>query len=218
MTISVILLAGGHGSRMKCNLPKQYLELHGKPIAHYSLEMFLSMSDVQEVIVVCDPAYCHYFSSYGVKFALPGERRQDSLYNGLKAASCEWICVHDSVRPFITVEMTQRLFADGKKMGAATVGMPMKWTVKLCKENNLVQNTLDRNLVWEGQTPQFLSKTVLLSGFSHAIEHDLTVTDDVSLAEIIGHPVKLVEGAYNNIKITTPEDMIIAQELHRNFV
>lgn len=211
MTISVILLAGGSGSRMKSQLPKQFLPLNGKPIAHHSLDVFLAMPDVQEVIVVCDPAYRNYFQGYPVKFALPGERRQDSLFNGLHIASCDWICVHDAVRPFITQQMLERLFTEGKKVKAASLGMPIKWTVKLCHPDLRVQQTLNRDQLWEGQTPQFLAKEILLKGFAKAQEQNLTVTDDVSLAELINHPVSMVEGAYTNIKVTTPEDLVIAE-------
>ncbi len=211
MSISVILLAGGSGSRMKSQLPKQFMRLNGKQIAHHSLDVFLAYPDVAEVIVVCNPAFRSHFSGYPVKFALPGKRRQDSLFNGLNSATCDWICVHDSVRPFITPSMLKRLFKEGKKTGAATLGMPMKWTVKLCGDKKLVKQTLNRGQAWEGQTPQFLAKEVLLKGFAYANEHDVTVTDDVSLAELINHPVTLVEGAYNNLKITTPEDLIIAE-------
>ena len=218
MTISVILLAGGHGSRMKSDLPKQYLQLGGKPIAHHSLEIFLSMSSVHEVIVVCEPTYRNYFSDFNVKFALPGKRRQDSLYNGLQVATGQFICSHDAARPFITIDMIQRLFKAGQQTGAATVGMPMKCTIKLSDDNGHVSKTVNRELVWEGQTPQFISKGVLESGFKYALKHNLTVTDDVSLPELIKHPVKLVEGAYSNIKITTPEDLFVAQQLHKNLI
>ncbi len=218
MSVSVILLAGGRGSRMKSTLPKQYHELNGKPIAHYSLDTFLSMDDVHEVIVVCDPTYHNYFSRYPVKFALPGERRQDSLYNGLQLASCPWVCSHDAARPFITSPMLERLFKAGKNVGAATLGMPMKWTVKRSTHDGHVDQTLERDLLWEAQTPQLISKDVLHKGFNHAIEHNLTVTDDVALAELVKHRVKLVEGAYHNLKITTPEDLSIAQQLHQDLV
>ncbi|MCH9609643.1 MAG: 2-C-methyl-D-erythritol 4-phosphate cytidylyltransferase [Chlamydiales bacterium] len=210
MSVSVILLAGGKGSRMKSQLPKQFIELGGKPIAYHSLEIFLSNPTVHEVIVVCDPIYHSYFSSYPVKFAKPGKRRQDSLFNGLKIATHKWICIHDSVRPFITQKMLKRLFKAGKEGGAATLGVPMKWTVKVCDASKRVEKTLNRDHLWEAQTPQLISKGVLKAGFEYAIEHNVTATDDVSLVELIDHPVQMVEGAYNNLKITTPEDLAIA--------
>lgn len=213
--ISLILLAGGKGLRMGTALPKQFLTLHKKPIAHYSLEAFLSYPEIQEVVVVCDPAYRHFFSSYPVKFALPGERRQDSVYHGFQMTSehSHWLCIHDAARPFVEHKMIERLIGEGKKVGAATVGMPIKYTVKLAKEPLLVDYTLNREQVWEIQTPQFLRRDILHQGFQIAHERQLTVTDDVAFAELLAHPVKLVEGSHSNLKITTREDLIVAEQL-----
>ncbi len=214
MSISLIFLAGGVGSRMKSRTPKQFLKLKKQPIAHHSLEIFLKHPDIKEVIVVCDSNYHHYFSDYPVKFAPPGKRRQDSVYNGFQLTTADWICVHDSARPFITENMLETLFQEGKSVGAAVIGMPMKATIKEGCDNNLVKRTLPREQIWEIQTPQFLARSVLEKGFSHAREHKLTVTDDVSLAELVEHPVKLVKGCERNLKITTPEDLIIAQQIY----
>ncbi len=211
--LSVILLAGGKGLRMGSAVPKQFLLLKSKPIACYSLEVFLSLPEVNEVIVVCAPEFQSIFSSYPVKFAIPGERRQDSVFNGLREVTSNgsWVCVHDGARPFINREMIQRLFTVGKQIGAATVGMPVKCTVKQCAEENFVGSTLVREQIWEIQTPQLLSRHLMEQGFQIAKERQLTVTDDVSLAELIPHPVKLVEGSYSNLKITTHEDLMIAE-------
>jgi 2-C-methyl-D-erythritol 4-phosphate cytidylyltransferase len=207
MNISAILLAGGKGSRMGSPLPKQYLPLGEKPIACHSLEVFLSHPAIMEVIVVCAPEYRSFFSKYDVLFANPGIRRQDSLFNGLKSASHEWICVHDAARPYLTSELLTRMIGEGKEIGAATLAMPVKNTLKECDRDGFVRSTPDRDYIWEVQTPQLLAKEILLKGFAYADEHHLTVTDDVSLAELINHPVKLVSGSYQNIKITTPEDL-----------
>lgn len=214
-SISVVLLAGGKGMRMGTSLPKQFLSLKGKPIACHSLEIFLSHPNVKEVVVVCDPSYYSYFSAYPVRFALPGERRQDSLWNGMHALSenAKWVCVHDAARPFISHEMLSRLIQEGINTGAATVGMPSKVTVKISSEKNFVEQTLDRRFVWEIQTPQLVAKSLLLQGFELANRQNTTVTDDVSLAELVGHPVKLVLGSYENLKITTPEDLVISESL-----
>ena len=213
--ISVVLLAGGKGMRMGLSTPKQFLPLQGKPLVFYSLELFLKMEEVTEIVVVCDKSYRPLFAPYAVKFADPGTRRQDSLFNGLQEVSptSKWICVHDAARPLITHEMVQTLFQEGRIHGAACLGMPVKWSVKARTKDNFVQQTIDRDYLWEIQTPQFLSKELLMQGFALAQEKNLTVTDDVSLAEHLGHPVKLVKGAYSNIKITTPEDLTLAHQL-----
>lgn len=193
--------------------PKQYLLLGQKPLALHSLDVFVSCPHVAEIIVVCEPSYHHFFSHYEVKFALPGFRRQDSVTNGFDLSSCEWICVHDAARPFIDQAMLTRLFFEGKKVGAATVGMPLKYTVKLAKEGNFVDQTLNRDQIWEIQTPQFLHRRILLEGVRIAREKNSTVTDDVSFAELAGHPAKLVEGSYANLKVTSPDDFIVAKHL-----
>ncbi len=213
MKIGAILLAGGTGSRMGAPVPKQFLHLQGKPMALYSLEVLASLTQVVEVVVVCPLDYRSLFSHYPVRFALPGEQRQDSVYNGLCQISdtIEWVAVHDAARPFITPSMVQNLFDEGKDIGAASLAMPAKNTLKEVQSGNRVSRTLNRAQIWEIQTPQLLKKEILEAGFAYAHIHQTAVTDDVSLAELIGHPVHLVPGSYQNIKITTPEDWAFAE-------
>ena len=217
--VSVILLAGGTGSRMNATTPKQYLPIGGKPIVLYSFELFASMPEIQEIIVVCDPSYAEIFSTYKtharIGFALPGIRRQDSVFNGFSQVNpqAQLICVHDGVRPFITADMTRRVLKEAQQVGAATAGMPIRFTVKECTIDRIVKNTPDRSQIWEIQTPQAIQPHLLKQGFAIVDKNKMTVTDDVSLAELIPHPVKLVEGHYSNIKITTPEDLALAESL-----
>lgn len=216
---SAILLAGGSSTRMQANTPKQFLQLGDKPLIRHSYDLFLSMPEITEIVVVCDPSYRHLFDGpvniKPVVFALPGKRRQDSVYNGLLASSpeSEYICVHDGARPFIDKELVRRVLAAGQKYQAATVGVPIKFTVKMSTNLNFVAATPDRSLVWEIQTPQVVHRDILLEGFKYAHAHDLTVTDDVSLAELIGKEVKLVEGSHHNLKVTVPADLAIASQL-----
>lgn len=213
--VTLILLAGGTGSRMQMPTPKQFLQFKSKPIIFYSLDIFKQVKEITEIIVVAEAAYRPLLSPYHVKWADPGKRRQDSLWNGLAQVSPlnKWVMIHDAARPFITCEMVYKLIDEGKQVGAATVAVPLKATIKEATLENIVSKTLNRSTLWEIQTPQFVSKQVLLDGFKVAFEDDLTVTDDTSLAELIHHPVKLVVGTYKNIKITTPEDLSIAQAL-----
>ncbi|MCE5316403.1 MAG: 2-C-methyl-D-erythritol 4-phosphate cytidylyltransferase [Parachlamydia sp.] len=217
MKVSVILLAGGSGTRMRAVIPKQFLPLDQKPIARHSFDVLLAMPEVNQMIVVCDPLYRdHFFSAKAVDFALPGERRQDSVYNGLQLISkdADLVCVHDSARPLITKPLVRRVLEAATIHGAATAGMPLKFTVKeTLKGGTLVVSTPDRSLLWEIQTPQVTRPELLKRGFSKAQAEGLTVTDEVSLVELLGLPVKIIEGSYANLKITTPEDLAIAKSL-----
>lgn len=214
---SAILLAGGSGLRMQSNTPKQFLELDEKPVALYSFQLFLDMPEIDEIVVVCLEDFKELFqsanSSKPVVFALPGERRQDSVYNGLQAASHKIVCIHDAARPFIDKTLVSRVLEAGKEFGAAAVGMPVKFTVKEIDEHNFVRNTPDRANIWEIQTPQVLQRAILEEGFAYTNQHKITVTDDVSLAELVGKRVKLVEGAHTNLKMTVPNDLAIASHI-----
>ena len=219
MSTAAILLAGGQGSRMKSPLYKQYLNLGNKPVARHSFDILLGIEEINEIVVVCEPIYEEIFKTSDplkkVLFALPGKRRQDSVYNGLLAVSNreKLICIHDSARPLITEDLIKKVLLAGLKWGAATLGIQMKSTIKECSQDLFVIKTPDRSVLWEIQTPQVLHKDILLKGFEYAIKQGLTVTDDVSLAELIGHAVKIVEGSQQNIKLTVQEDYILAQEI-----
>lgn len=215
--ITVILLAGGVGSRMNADIPKQFMQLKEKPIALHSFELFASLPEVQEIIVVCAEKYRHHFtlpnSSIALTFAPPGARRQDSVYNGLQAMtiSAPYICVHDSARPFIDAALIRIVVDAAILHGAAALGMPVKFTVKEVDAQGFVIHTPNRSRIWEVQTPQVLRRDLLEKGFSNAMQSNLDVTDDVSLVERLGLTVQLVEGSYSNIKITTREDLITAE-------
>lgn len=215
MRISAILLAGGRGERMRSSTPKQFLPLGGRPLVLQSLEILLNVSKIKEVIVVCPPQFQTIFKNYSVQFAFPGDERQQSVYNGLQKIhpSSDWVCIHDGVRPFITPNLIHTLIDEGTSVGAAGLGMPTKHTIKQAGDDWHVEKTLDRSKLWEIQTPQLLKKKILESGFDYAFSKGISVTDDISLAELIGHPVKLVLGSYENIKITTPEDLKFAEWL-----
>lgn len=217
MKLGVILVAGGVGSRMKALTPKQFLTLGNKPIVHHSFDLFKNLTEVKELVVVCETQYCHLFkvnddSKLSLKFALPGKRRQDSVFNGFQALSSEidLVCIHDSARPFITKSMVLKTIAAADETGAATAAMPVKFTVKESDSKGFVKRTIPRDHLWEIQTPQVIKRSLLQAGFDLAQRENITVTDDVSLVELLGHNVKLVEGSYLNLKITTPDDLISA--------
>lgn len=218
-TVSVILLCGGQGTRMQKAIPKQFLAINQKLIAHYSFEIFKSLPEVAEIAVVCDSPYRHHFSqdhcSVPLHFAPAGIRRQDSVFNGLNALkkNAPLICIHDSARPLIDSKLVRRVIDAAQEHGAATAGMPLKFTLKEHDGSHYVKNTPDRSKYWEIQTPQIIRTEMLKKGFEYVNNHKLDVTDDVSLVEQMGLSVKLVEGSYSNIKITTPDDFLFAEFL-----
>jgi len=208
---------------MGASIPKQYLELMGQPIAAYSLQTFASMPEIGEIVVVCEDDYRDVFenalnntpgSSIGsLKFAKPGKERQDSVHSGFQAIreEAELVAIHDSARPLVTAEDTQRCCLDALQVGAAVLGVPVKPTIKEVNADGFVVKTLQRAALMEVQTPQVIRPALLTAGFQLVSEKNLEVTDDVSIIEALGEPVKVTLGAYSNIKVTTPDDMSVAE-------
>ncbi|OAY31855.1 hypothetical protein MANES_14G146200v8 [Manihot esculenta] len=220
-SVSVILLAGGKGKRMGASMPKQYLPLLGQPIALYSFYTFSKLIEVKEIVVVCDPSYQDIFEdtkeniSVDLKFALPGKERQDSVYSGLQEVdlNSELVCVHDSARPLVTSADVKKVLEDGWINGAAVLGVPAKATIKEANSESFVVRTLDRKTLWEMQTPQVIKPDLLKKGFELVNRDGLEVTDDVSIVEHLKHPVYITEGSYTNIKVTTPDDLLLAERI-----
>ncbi|XP_010682094.2 2-C-methyl-D-erythritol 4-phosphate cytidylyltransferase, chloroplastic isoform X1 [Beta vulgaris subsp. vulgaris] len=220
-SVSVILLAGGKGKRMGASMPKQYLPLLGQPIALYSLYTFSQMVEVKEIVVVCDPSYKDIFEEMrdkihvDLKFTEPGKERQDSVYNGLQAiaSGADLVCIHDSARPLVLSQDIEKVLKDGKVHGAAVLGVPVKATIKEANNESFVVKTLDRKTLWEMQTPQVILPALLKDGFDLVTRRGLEVTDDVSIVEHLGHRVYITEGSYTNIKITTPDDLLVAERI-----
>ncbi|KAL3349933.1 hypothetical protein AABB24_022806 [Solanum stoloniferum] len=220
-SVSVILLAGGKGKRMGASMPKQYLPLLGQPIALYSFYTFSKMPQVKEIIVVCDPSYQDIFEDakeyiqVDLKFALPGKERQDSVYSGLQEvdSNSKLACIHDSARPLVQTEDVEKVLKDGWLVGAAVLGVPAKATIKEANSESFVVKTLDRKTLWEMQTPQIIKPELLKKGFELVNREGLEVTDDVSIVEHLKHPVYITEGSYTNIKVTTPDDLLLAERI-----
>ena len=218
-SVTLVLLAGGVGKRMGANMPKQYLPLLDVPIAVYSLRKFATMAEIGEIVVVCNEEYDDVFTSEKISkplvIARPGAERQDSVYNGITKARKETklLAIHDSARPLTDLEDARRCFEDGAKFGAAVLAVKCKATIKQANKDGSIDKTLDRSLLWEMQTPQVIEPNLLKEGFQYVKENGLEVTDDVSVVEHLGKRVQITEGSYYNIKVTTPEDMFIAERL-----
>ncbi len=210
---ALILLSGGTGNRMGLCLPKQYHTLHSKPIFAYSLETFLSMNLFQEIVIVAHSDYHKLFSPYLDKtpssFAIPGERRQDSVFNGLLKVSSgtELVCIHDAARPFPTSECITSALKAAKDFGASALATPVTDTIKRVNKNGFIEEGVDRSTIWSMQTPQIIRKEFLDQGFSVIQKRDITVTDDVAILEHLKIPVKIIPSPSTNFKVTHPEDI-----------
>lgn len=225
MKNTAIVLAGGRGSRMKTQVPKQYLQINGKPVLYYSLDVFQRCRRIDEIILVCsreDVEKCRkdIVEQYGfskVKRIVPGgSERYYSVYEGLKAAEeCGYILIHDGARPFIDETTINRILDVLPECRACVVGVPVKDTIKLSDEKGFVAQTLPREKLWSIQTPQSFEYPLIRKAYDELLGQEplkIKITDDAMVVEYVtGIPVKLVEGSYENMKITTPEDMLLAE-------
>ena len=220
MKTEVILVAAGAGKRLNLNLPKALVFLKGTPLLAYSLKVFEKYPGIDHVVVVVAEDFLSEFMRITrafkkVRTVVPGGRmRSDSVKCGLKALSPDTgiVLVHDAARPFVDTAMLDRLMAALKKSKAAIAGVPVKCTVKKVNRKTLdIQETPARDLLWEAQTPQGFYKDVLLK--AHARKFKEEATDDAMMVERMGGKVKMVMGDYCNIKVTTPEDIVLARQL-----
>lgn len=223
--IGVVLLSAGVGKRMGANIPKQYLKLLGLEIALHSLDVFLECG-VKEIAIVCGEEWRSLFEEHLAKYSGPkpevkytggGAERQDSVKNGLAMITTEFVAIHDAARPLVTPAEVKKVVAEAREYGAALLAVQTKATVKQAApgDDMLVAATPNRKLLWEAHTPQVIRADLLRRGFDLAAKDNLEVTDDVSLVEALGEPVKLTQGEYTNLKVTTPEDIAVAETILR---
>ena len=220
---AAIVLAAGKGSRMKAEVKKQFLLLGGKPILYYSLHTFENSPLIDEIVLVTSEdalSYCHdeVVSKYGfakVKNIVPGgKERYHSVYEGLKACpEADYVFIHDSARPFLTEEIIARGYKEAVRSGACIVGVPSKDTVKIADDSGCVAETPPREKVWIIQTPQIFKKDLVLKAYESILSKNTKgITDDAMVVEReTNMKIHLVEGSYKNIKITTPEDLKLAE-------
>lgn len=220
MKATTIMPAAGRGERMGGEVDKQFLSLWGRPILSYTLEVFENCASVNEVILVVPEEQLHFCSTeivekfgFGkVKKVVPGgPRRQDSVYEGLKVVedASGMVAIHDGVRPFVSPGLIAESVERCKEYGAVIVAVKAKDTLKEGR-GGFVDRTLVRENLWLVQTPQIFDYDLILRAYRKAEEDGFYGSDDSSLVERMGHRVKIIEGSYENIKITTPEDLTLA--------
>lgn len=226
-TVAVVLAAGS-GKRMGSSTKKQYMVIGGRPVIYYSLKAFQD-SFVDEIVLVVSPgdvAYCQkeIVEKYGFDkvhcIVEGGKERYHSVAKGLDSiSSCDYVFIHDGARPMLTQEILNRALECVKKFDACVVGMPVKDTIKIADQEGNIASTPNRNLVWMVQTPQVFAYSLIAEAYhklilkeKELVQNGMAITDDAMVVETLtGHPVKLVAGSYENIKITTPEDISIAE-------
>lgn len=230
---TAIVLAAGQGKRMGTKTQKQYLNLCGYPVLWHCLHTFEESAVIDDMILVTGEDqidYCRteFVEKYGFrkicKIVAGGAERYHSVLNGLRAMeknACEdgYVFIHDGARPFVDEAMIGRAYEEASASGACVIGMPVKDTIKIADENGYIASTPKRSLVWQIQTPQVFDAELIVSAYREVIEREqellsqgVQITDDAMVVEYVcEHPVKLVQGSYENMKLTTPDDLEVAE-------
>lgn len=228
---TAIVLSAGQGKRMGTSVQKQYIELQGKPIIYYTLSVFQKSEIIDDIILVVGKDQLKYVQEEIVRkyhftkvktVVEGGHERYASVWQGLKAREYDkyyeniqdgYVFIHDGARPFVDEEMLERAYDTVRKYKACVAGVPSKDTIKLINEEQFAVTTPEREYVWAVQTPQVFEKTLIFEAYARLMEEECVhVTDDAMVVEqMMRLPVKLFEGSYENIKITTPEDLDIAR-------
>ncbi|MFH1214001.1 MAG: 2-C-methyl-D-erythritol 4-phosphate cytidylyltransferase [Candidatus Neomarinimicrobiota bacterium] len=224
---SAIIVAAGVGRRMHSAIPKQFLLLDGRPILAFAIANILKTMGLREIILVvaadqidapeleaCLPSE----SVVPIKIVVGGERRQDSVYNGLKLLDpqTEIVVIHDGVRPFIKPALIDEIVRLCAEFDGAIPATPAVETLKEVA-GNIVLKTLDRTKIWRAQTPQAFRRTILERAYANARANAVNATDDATLVELIGGKIAIVENSANNIKITCQNDLEIAKSILRHW-
>ncbi|RSD21561.1 2-C-methyl-D-erythritol 4-phosphate cytidylyltransferase [Mesobacillus subterraneus] len=224
MTYQVIIPAAGQGKRMGAGKNKLLLTLEGVPVLIHTLKVFEDDAECSGIILAIhhddEEEFRALLNTYGIRkvssLVKGGKERQDSVYNGLLAVGSMdgIVLVHDAARPFIKQGIIHELVDAASKEGGAIVAVPVKDTIKKAA-GKLVAETVERSSLWSVQTPQAFRASVLLEAHNKAAREQFLGTDESSIVERIPHPVSIIEGDYDNIKLTTPEDLYFAEAILR---
>jgi 2-C-methyl-D-erythritol 4-phosphate cytidylyltransferase len=212
-----IIVGAGDSKRM--GVDKVLLSLAGKPLLAWSVDICQSCGLIDQIVIVLNEDSIYLGRDLArkrgwskvVEVCLGGKRRQDSVRQGLKELwDCEWVVVHDCARPFLTPELIHDGLEAAQETGSAAAAVPVKDTIKLGDNHGMVVETLRRQQLWAVQTPQVFQFDIITKAHEQVVDE---VTDDASLAEHLGYKVKLYAGSYDNIKVTTPEDLVFAEAI-----
>jgi 2-C-methyl-D-erythritol 4-phosphate cytidylyltransferase len=226
LKIAVVVPGAGSGERLAAPENKPFLLLGEKPLLIHAIQRFQESPEIDEIVLLvqrkditrAETLVAEYRLGKVVAVLEGGDRRQDSVYRGLKrlqGRGIAYVLVHDAVRPFVDAPRVHEVIRIAKEHGAAVLAVQPKDTTKLSDGTPFVQKTLDRTRLWAVQTPQCFSMDLLMKAYDSAIKDKFVATDDSSLVERLGVNVRIVEGSYDNIKITTPEDLELAEMILR---
>ena len=228
---TAIVLAAGSGKRMGAKIAKQYLEIDGKPLLYYTLLAFERSPRIDKIILTVGSeeqiSYCQetILRPYGFQKVASvitgGKERYDSVYAGLLCCQdTDYVYIHDGARPMVSEDILERCFQDAQKYNACVAAVPVKDTIKIADENGFAETTPRRDRVWQVQTPQTFSFGLIYDAYARLAaqkdtlaEKGIKITDDAMVVETFtDHQVKLTEGSYRNLKVTTPEDLPLAEK------
>lgn len=224
MKVSVVIPAAGRGSRMKTEINKQFLTLKGQSILARTIDQFQARAAVDEIVVVAhkeETAYCQQeiISKYNfakvTQVVKGGSTRQESVYKGLSAVDEEtdFVLTHDGARPLLTEDLIEDIIEQVQEYEAVIAGVPVKDTIKILDQDQMAVKTPDRSKLVAVQTPQAFTRELVLRAYQQAQADGFTGTDSASLVERLGQSVKVVRGTHENLKITTPEDLELAEAI-----
>ncbi len=211
----------GAGSSRRMGVGKVFLPLASKPLLAWSVDVCQNCELLDQMVIVLNESnldsgrklVAERGWSKVVKVCLGGKRRQDSVKKGLKGLrSCEWVVIHDGARPFLTLDLIRAGLEAALETGAAVAAVPVKDTIKLTDDDGMVRETLHRQRLWTVQTPQVFRFDIITRAYEQIADE---VTDDATLVERLGYRVKLYMGSYSNIKVTTPEDLALAEVISK---
>ncbi len=219
MKISAVIVAAGSGRRMGAGINKVYMPLGDKCVLWYTLKAFADSGVVDEIVIVTGAEDMIKAAEIASDFSLPfrvvegGKERQNSVLNGITAAEGDMVAVHDGARALISPELIKAVVTDAEKYGAASLGVAPKDTVKTADKDGFIAETIDRNSAYLIQTPQVFDRKALIKAHEQAIADGFAATDDCVVMERAGVKVKIVNSSYENIKLTTPEDIYTAERI-----
>jgi 2-C-methyl-D-erythritol 4-phosphate cytidylyltransferase len=225
--VAVLIPAAGMGKRMAKDRQKQFLVFGDMPVLAHTLKVFEGIDEVNEIIIIVprgEEEFCltniveRYKIHKVTKVIAGGKERQDSVYNGLKLLSDDtaFVIVHDGVRPFISKDIIRKSIELAKEADGVVAGVPAKDTIKRVSNDMFVEATMNRQHLWLIQTPQTFKYKIINEAYNKAYINDYYGTDDASLVERLGYKIKVIMDNYENIKITTPEDMLFAEIIYKS--